>query len=350
MPGDARLDLPVRPVPSARRLWFFRLLALGGSLAVGVLLIGTTLMMQERLIFDRDAMWFKLQAAPVYVQEPGSEVTGHRYLFDPVLGWRNIPNWRASTKGRPLSINSKGLRDREYPYEKPSGVSRILVLGDSFTWGYGVADGEIFTEVLEAGLRRDGLHWEVLNAGVSGWGTDQEYLYLINEGFKYAPDVVVLAFLVFNDPENNAWSVQYGLHKPIFLNKDLDLYGVPVPEPNAQVPLLHVDGDPLDVTIAIIARMAAACIAHHCRLVVMKFGMFLNPEEPRVGRWNRQLPEALAATTGLSFLDLDAAFAARGVSLNELIGGNDNGHWNAQGHRLTADILQRYLLDSGSVR
>ncbi|MBT6157697.1 MAG: hypothetical protein HOL01_22490 [Planctomycetaceae bacterium] len=69
---------------------------------------------------------------PIYLQEPGYERTGHRYLYDSELGWRNIPNWKAKTNGKKLTINSRGLRDREYTYVKPSGVRRILVLGDSF--------------------------------------------------------------------------------------------------------------------------------------------------------------------------------------------------------------------------
>ena len=68
---------------------------------------------------------------PTYVQEEGHELTGHRYLFDETYGWQNIPNWKATTIGKPLSINSQGLRDREFDYAKPPGRKRILVLGDS---------------------------------------------------------------------------------------------------------------------------------------------------------------------------------------------------------------------------
>ena len=46
--------------------------------------------------------------------------------------------------------NSRGLRDREYPLEKPAGKTRILALGDSFTFGHGIAYGERFTDILES--------------------------------------------------------------------------------------------------------------------------------------------------------------------------------------------------------
>ena len=131
-----------------------------------------------------------------------------------------------------MTINSRGLRDREYPYEKPQGVSRVACHrhGRLVRLGYGVADDEVFAEVLERRLREAEGKWEVLNTGVSGWGTDQEYLYLKQEGFRYSPDIVVLALSLVNDPLDAATSRQYGLDKPVFVNTDLmKLANVPVP-------------------------------------------------------------------------------------------------------------------------
>jgi hypothetical protein len=92
-------------------------------------------------------------------------------------------------------INSKGMRaDREYPYEKPAGVRRIVCLGDSFTAGYEVAVEDCFASVLERELAARGHRVEVLNSGVSGFGTAEECLYLERELIRYAPDVVVLSF------------------------------------------------------------------------------------------------------------------------------------------------------------
>ena len=111
------------------------------------------------IVFDRQSGGIQLQQPPIYLQEAGSELTGHKYLYDELLGWKNIPDWQATTHNRQLTINSKGLRDREHEYEKPDGVRRILVLGDSYVWGYGVADDEVFTEVLEPDLAGD--RWQV---------------------------------------------------------------------------------------------------------------------------------------------------------------------------------------------
>jgi hypothetical protein len=82
--------------------------------------------------------------------------------------------------------NSRGLRDREYALEKPAGKTRILALGDSFTFGHGIAYGERFTDILESGV--DGL--EVITMAVPGSGHDQQLIQFANEGIAYRPDRV----------------------------------------------------------------------------------------------------------------------------------------------------------------
>jgi len=107
-------------------------------------------------------------------------------------------------------INSKGLRaDREYPYEKPAGTKRIVCLGDSFTAGYEVDLEDCFTRVLESELTAQGHRVEVIGAGVSGFGTAEECLYLERELIRYEPDVVLVSFYG-NDLMDN---VRSGLFK-----------------------------------------------------------------------------------------------------------------------------------------
>src|SRR5262249_44912878 len=79
-------------------------------------------------------------------------------------------------------------------YEKPPGVQRIVVLGDSFAIGYEVDVEQTFAMVLERELQHKNLKVEVLNAGVSGNSTAEEDLYLEREVIKYQPDVVVTSF------------------------------------------------------------------------------------------------------------------------------------------------------------
>jgi hypothetical protein len=117
------------------------------------------------------------------------------------LGWRVEPNLRnlEAYRGKVLSTNSRGLRGRtEYGHEKPPEAFRIVVLGDSFTFGEEVGDEETYSHVLQELLPQA----EVLNFGVHGYGHDQMLLYLQEEGLRYKPDLVLLGFLTV-DMERN---------------------------------------------------------------------------------------------------------------------------------------------------
>jgi hypothetical protein len=82
--------------------------------------------------------------------------------------------------------NSRGLRDAEYAVEKSPGRTRILALGDSFTFGHGIAYGERFTDILESGF--DDV--DVITMAVPGSGHDQQLMQFANEGLEYRPDHV----------------------------------------------------------------------------------------------------------------------------------------------------------------
>jgi lysophospholipase L1-like esterase len=107
-----------------------------------------------------------------------------------------------------IDINSLGLRDREVSLAKSPGVFRILVLGDSFAEGKQVALDETFSKLLERRLRERFAHrrWEVIDGGVSGYGTADEIKFFDVLGRRLEPDLVILAFCVGNDVQNNAAS------------------------------------------------------------------------------------------------------------------------------------------------
>ena len=281
---------------------------------------------------------------PLYVQEPGHDLTGHRYLFDEVYGWENIPNWQATTIGQPLSINSKGLRDREYPYQKPAGTKRILVLGDSYTWGYGVGNTEIYTEVLEKMLANESSPYEVINAGVSGWGTDQQYLFLVREGLKYSPDLVIVAHFI-NDLEEILHTEMYGLQKPMFVlrGNQLVLSNVPVPKPSLKNQTDSQITKPLVLTKRLFETMRDKCNNHDCQLLIMQFGAFIYPEDQRSINYRKGITTVFPKIKDVSYLDLDGEFERANLLAPELIGENRDNHWDAHGHRKTAEILYRFL-------
>jgi len=107
---------------------------------------------------------------------------------------------------RPVSKprNSLGYRDLERAVEKPPGARRIVVLGDSFTWGAGVDFDDAYPQRLERALaRRHGGAVEVVNLALPAFKTDDELAVLETQGFAYRPDAVLLGF-VLNDAEEAA--------------------------------------------------------------------------------------------------------------------------------------------------
>jgi hypothetical protein len=148
------------------------------------------------------------------------------YRYDKELGWFPISdkeNYYTVNRKIFVKNNSVGFRDRNHgKKEKP----RIVFLGDSFVWGYGVEQEERFTEKLQQLLPG----YEIFNFGVSGYGSDQEYLILKKYFYFYKPDIVFLIFCN-NDHSGNSSNVRYaGYYKPYFViqNSKLVLKGVPV--------------------------------------------------------------------------------------------------------------------------
>lgn len=140
--------------------------------------------------------------------------------YDSVRGWRNIPGSRAIYSTREYSAtieyNSRAFRGPEPTLQKQPNTYRVLVLGDSFVDGYTVAFGERSSEVLQERLARDlGRPVEVIAMGTIGYSTDQELIWLEQEGLTFKPDLVVEMFY-FNDVWDNTLSSYNGRSKPLF--------------------------------------------------------------------------------------------------------------------------------------
>jgi hypothetical protein len=101
------------------------------------------------------------------------------------------PGLHDTFQGVEVRINSKGFRGREFPQRKP-GNHRIMVLGDSVPFGWGVSENDTAPEILRTMLERTGLSFDVITCAVPSWNTRIEYEFLKREGLSYNPDVVVL--------------------------------------------------------------------------------------------------------------------------------------------------------------
>ena len=115
-----------------------------------------------------------------------------------VLGTRLVPGFDGfGPLDVAMKVNSQGFRDREHKWEKEPGTFRIIGVGDSFTFGWGIAQEETFLRRLEANLEmKTKEQFETINAGVPGWGLNSYYLFLEHVGKRYAPDVVIVAYYV----------------------------------------------------------------------------------------------------------------------------------------------------------
>jgi hypothetical protein len=120
---------------------------------------------------------------------------------DPYTGYRLKPNGVGYyERGIPAVANSHGHRDVETTLEKPAGVFRILVLGDSFTVGANVRQEEAWPKVLEKHLRSIyGSRIEVINSAVGGWDPFQYAQYFEHYGCQFEPDLILVGFFVGND-------------------------------------------------------------------------------------------------------------------------------------------------------
>ena len=259
---------------------------------------------------------------------------------DAELGWAQIPNvvTQSTTANRTVSVrhNSLGLREKELNDDASGGT--FVFLGDSMVWGLDAEVGERFTDLLQNELPR----YRMVNAGVLGFGTDQELLLVQRLWSRLKPRVVVLTFSNDNDRDDNTSSLRYQTnYKPYFVQiaeGEWQIRGYPLPPPTRA----YVSGKPWVEKFAL-ARAAGLAWAglRYNELIVP------DPTEDLV-EMLRRTAQARGAVlvVGLQRRDakLEAYLQSRHVpyvtledaARYELAGG----HWTPDGNRLVAG---RYL-------
>lgn len=147
------------------------------------------------------------------------------YYPDEFCGARLQPGfrgWWSKEGAASIAINSFGFRDREHSIEKPPGVIRVAVLGDSYIEAFQVSQSAMFGSVLERELNSQAVDagieqsFEVLSFGVSGYSTAQELLALRQHVWQFEPDIVLLAFLPANDVRGNSRELEPDDCRPFF--------------------------------------------------------------------------------------------------------------------------------------
>jgi len=121
-----------------------------------------------------------------------------QYQADPAVVFTLVPNQEAFTADKPATINARGLRGTVIPYARTAPGLRLLFLGDSIVFGYGVEQSAAVTARVAARLSETVGSTEAINSGVPGYNTEQEVTYLEREGIRYHPDWVIVG-VCWND-------------------------------------------------------------------------------------------------------------------------------------------------------
>lgn len=160
----------------------------------------------------------------------GKEIYYTFDTYDSLKGWISKPNLRDMQvfDNKVLNTNSKGIRGlTEYSYNNDQDKIRILVLGDSYTFGEEVSDNETYSYYLQEMIPNS----EVINLGIHGYGHDQMLIFLKEEGIRYKPDIIILGF-IYPDMKRNLLKFRdYAKPKYKLKGEKLVLTASPVPSP-----------------------------------------------------------------------------------------------------------------------
>jgi lysophospholipase L1-like esterase len=252
------------------------------------------------------------------------------YRYDAELGWFPRANDEITYTGmREIHIahNAMGFRDR--PHAPTKTKPRLVFLGDSFVWGYDVEQEERFTDLLRAEL--DAI--EVLNFGVSGYGTDQSYLLIRKYFDDYRPDAVIYMFSA-TDVRDNSVNFNYGAYyKPyyVLVGGELELRGVPVPRSSIWTRWVKAITDRFprltnkeDLTPRLVSALDAFVKAKGA-----SFAVGLIDDHPPL---REHLAKEKIVHFDLTHVDERFRYSGHGF------------HWTPEGHRQVASAVRAFLL------
>lgn len=303
--------------------------------------------------------------------------------YHPTLGWAHQKSKEAAEGS--IHINAQGFRGlHDYSETKPEGVRRVLALGDSFVFGFGVRDEETFSAVLEKKYP----DLEVINAGVAGYGLDQIFLTFPILGKTFKPDSVLIGIFPEDFWRATRAFTDTGHAKPYFsLSSEgrLTLNQVPVPQPftltTGQYPQVIEYG-------ALENFLRQSVLYRFVKRAVIKTGKIVKLTDPNsteewiLGRailkqlvreirnsgaepliviippdrwmateqWDvlRQALIEFAQKDKVRLLDLTPDFQravqTQGLTHYYIAG---DGHWTAAGHDLVADLIAAFLYPHG---
>jgi hypothetical protein len=286
-------------------------------------------------------------------------------------------NWQ----GIPVRINSQGLRGPEVDLEKPPGTYRILNLGDSVVFGWGVRYEDTYgyrlQELLNQRYGSEAVTYEIINAGVPRWNMQNVLAYLEAEGLDYQPDLILLNFTTVNDvygrsgleassepfrdwlrDHTYSWpflSVQYHLLEARLGQRD----AIPVLNPPADATAYfptREDDPQWDVVWEPIRDMAALAGEHGSEFLLIVLPTAFQVQDVAYSDVPQQVVGGRGREDGVAVLDLLPVFreACQEAPPGESCGPEGRYLWadmwmhpSALGHRLVAERLLDVLEERG---
>lgn len=171
------------------------------ALFIGVYFIGLLLIAE---IFTRILM-SRIQRYDIEMTRYSLELKAEKK--DSEVGYLHKPSSKAHLMGVDVEINSKGLRNKEFSEQPDPNKHRILFLGDSLTFGWGVKEEETFARRLENSLSVE-KPVEVINAGHGNYNSTQEANFFFKYAQNWNPQQVVLFYFI-NDAEEMQLSTKW---------------------------------------------------------------------------------------------------------------------------------------------
>jgi lysophospholipase L1-like esterase len=254
-------------------------------------------------------------------------------------------------------LNNYGFRGDNYQMKKTPGTYRIMVLGDSFTLGDGVKLEDTFCLQLQKELRKINPKVEVLNFGTSGWNTVDQISYFHQLGYKFDPDLVVIAYIL-NDAAHELWPIdakreefEEAFHRRIMPGSHFlttwTRYQFSKRYIQEVVQSIHTHKREWRRSLRYLLRgkEITAQLGTDYLVVVIPYLYQLNDDYPfePVHRFVEQF----CMENKISFLDLFESF--KGHNYIDLWAHPTDQHPNAKGHRIIAETLTKSISEKGFV-
>lgn len=296
----------------------------------------------------------------------GTEIYYNFDMYDSTKGWVSKPNIKDMDvfDNKVLNTNSKGYRGQsEYFYNKHPNKIRILVLGDSYTFGEEVSDDETYPYYLQKIIQNS----EVINLGVHGYGHDQMLISFMEEGIKYKPDIVVLGFIQPDMSRNMLNFRDFAKPKFILRNNKLKLTASPVPNPESTlkwdwtrpriVDIISIiyhetrrksgryDREMDDLTAALLTKIAETSNS----ISAIPIFTYL-PIIKEISDSTLQTPGELYLSDVCNNKSTAKYFSTRPLlikKMNEGVTFKKRGHWGPAGNKIIAKAIKQYLLNEG---